>query len=160
MRQVVLVLGLFLTLAPQSVSTAQSVTFQQTHAGQATPQCDGESVNSPILFMCIDWVDPASGTIAGWWLDLRTHQAPTGVVVLTPAGMQTPQQVLVVPRPDVAAYFGLANQNLGFGLIMGPMTTGTYAVETSDIPWSWDCAATPTGIWCGWIAADVVFTVS
>jgi hypothetical protein len=158
MRKLLLPLLLFAcTLTARAQST---VIFSPTHPGQPTAQCDFQRVDSPIMFLCIDWVDPASGTIAGWWYDRRTGHAPTGPFLLGPHGPIAPGQTLVIPRPDVAAFAGTPDANLGFGIIAGPMTAGYYALTVSDLPWSWDCGYDVyNGFFCGWVAPQVVFRI-
>lgn len=137
---------------------SQSVTFTPTSPGQSTPQCSAQPAAAPIMYLCVDWVDPVSGTIAGWAIDFRTHQAPTGWFMLTPSGYAAPVP-FSVPRPDVQLAFDLPTDAVGFGITLGPMPDGFYALQTSDLPWAWDCWLTGQGMVCDWVADEVVWTV-
>lgn len=150
---------LFILLFGAIDRATPTVTFTPTSPGQASPQCSAQPTAAPIMYLCIDWVDPSSGTIAGWAVDLRTHQAPTGWFLLDPAGDVAPLP-FTVARPDVQAAFDLPTDAVGFGIVLGPMADGFYGLQTSDVPWAWDCWLTDQGMVCDWVAAAVVFTVA
>lgn len=163
-----IVVSLAALVGSRPLAAQSAVVFEPT-PDQVNAQCDFRPTapNAPIMFTCVDWIDVASGTIAGWSVNLNTRRSPSSYTLARFAdGVASFVATTNFPvaRPDVAAWLG-TDQSVGVGIVAGPLAPGDYTLLVTDLPYSAACGVYPIGypnagqMWCDYVPNAIRFRV-